>query len=396
MKIIYLDYNATTPVRSEVFKAMQPLLTDFWGNPSSIHRIGRKAKNLLDDARSQVAKSLGAQPSEIVFTSSGTESNNLAVKGVAQKYAEKGRHIITTAVEHPGILETCRYLENNGYSVTYVRVDREGMIDLDDFEKAFRDDTILVTAMLANNETGNIFPIKDMAAIASERGVFFHSDAVQAVGKIPVNAQELGVDMLSISGHKFYAPKGVGALYVRNGIKLENIIHGGHQERGLRAGTENMAGIVALAKACELAEKDMNTLAPKLLERRKKLEEGITARIEEVKLNGHPELRLPNTVNMSFSHVEGESITMGLDEQGVSASSGSACGSGSPQPSHVLMAMGIPPLQAQGSIRFSLGRENTDEDVDFVLDVLPPIIKKFRAMSPLYRRKNSGRRGKEN
>jgi len=385
-----MDHNATTPVRAEVFEAMKPLLTDHWGNPSSVHWIGREAKDFLDEARSQVAAFMGADPSEIVFTSCGSESDNLAIKGIATQYGKRGKHIITTTVEHPAVFETCRHLESVGYAVTYVPVDTAGMVDMDEYRKSFRDDTVLVSVMMANNETGNIFPVKDMAAYAKERRVLFHTDAVQAAGKIHLNVRDLGVDLLTISGHKIYAPKGVGALYVRKGVKIANLIHGGHQEDGRRAGTENVAGIVALGKACELAEGEIDQLAPRLFGLRNKLEKGILERFDEVKLNGHPTSRVPNTSNISFFYVEGESILLDLDLEGVAASSGSACSSESSAPSPVLTAMCVPPEQSRGALRFSLGRENTVEDVDYVLEVLPPIIERLRSLSPLYRRKKAG------
>ena len=389
MRKIYLDHNATTPVRAEVFEAMKPLLTDHWGNPSSVHWIGREAKDFLDEARSQVAAFMGADPSEIVFTSCGSESDNQAIKGIATQYAKRGRHIITTTVEHPAVLETCRHLESMGHAVTYVPVDRAGMVDMNEYRKSFRDDTVLVSSMMANNETGNIFPIKEMAAYAKERRVLFHTDAVQAAGKIHLNVRDLGVDLLTISGHKIYAPKGVGALYVRKGVKIANLIHGGHQEDGRRAGTENVAGIVALGVACELAEREIDALTPRLLQLRNKLEKGVLEKFDEVKLNGHPTSRVPNTSNISFFYVEGESILLDLDLEGVAASSGSACSSESSAPSPVLTAMCIPPEQSRGALRFSLGRENTIEDVDYVLEVLPPIIERLRSLSPLYRKKKA-------
>jgi len=387
MKKTYLDHNATTPVRQEVIEVMLPVFAEHWGNPSSIHWAGREANYLVDEAREQVAKFLGADSSEVVFTASGSESDNMAIKGIVAKRAQKGGHIITTAVEHPAVLESCRYLESTGHPVTYLGVDRDGMIDLDEYRKAFRDDTALVTAMMANNETGVIFPIKEMAAVAAERGVLFHTDAVQAAGKIPIDARDLNVDLLSISGHKMYAPKGIGALYVRKGVKIENLIHGGHHENGLRAGTENVAGIVALGKACELAAHELPELEPRLLELRGKLEAGIANRIEDAQINGHPTERTPNTLNISFSYVEGESILLSLDLEGVAASSGSACSTEDEGPSHVLDAMGISPEQAQAAVRFSLGRGNTAEDIDYALDVLPPVIERLRSMSPFYRKK---------
>ena len=386
MKKIYLDNNATTPVRPEVFEAIKPFLTEMWGNPSSIHWAGRIARGPVDDARGQVAEFLGATPGEIIFTSCGSESNNLAIKGVVSFNEKKGRHIITTRVEHPAVLETCRYLEKKGYPVTFLSVDRQGMLDIEEYKAAFRKDTVLVTVMMANNETGVIFPIKEMAAIARERGVLFHTDAVQASGKLPLNVNDLGVDMLTISGHKLYAPKGIAALYVRKVVRLDNLIHGGHQERGRRAGTENVAGIVAIGKAAELAQKELPETAPRLLMLRQKLEEGLKERISDVQVNGHPTQRIPNTLNISFFYIEGEAILLSLDMEGIAASSGSACTSGSLEPSHVLMAMNIPPENAHGSLRFSLGKDTTEEDISYVLDVMPHIIERLRSYSPLYKR----------
>ena len=386
MKKVYLDNNATTPVRPEVFEAIRPFLTEIWGNPSSIHWAGRNARGPVDDAREQVAQFLGATPGEIIFTSCGSESNNLAIKGAAAYYAKKGRHIITTRVEHPAVLETCKYLEKKGSPVTYLPVDRQGMIDLDEYRSAFRSDTVLVTVMMANNETGVVFPIKEMAAAARERGVLFHTDAVQASGKLALDVNDLGVDMLTISGHKLYAPKGIGALYVRKGVRLDNLIHGGHQERGRRAGTENVPGIIAIGKAAELARKELPQIGPRLLKLREKLESELKERVSDVQVNGHPTQRLPNTLNMSFFFIEGESILLNLDMEGIAASSGSACTSGSLEPSHVLLAMNIPPENAHGSVRFSLGKDSTEEEIDYVVEVLPPIIDRLRSYSPLYKR----------
>lgn len=386
MKKVYLDNNATTPIRSEVFEAVKPFLTEIWGNPSSIHWAGRNARGPVDDAREQVARFLNASAGEIIFTSCGSESNNLAIKGATSYYAKKGKHIITTRVEHPAVLETCKYLEKNGHPVTYLTVDRQGMLDLDEYRRAFRDDTVLVTVMMANNETGVIFPIREMAGIARERGVLFHTDAVQASGKVALDVKDLGVDMLTISGHKLYAPKGVGALYARKGVRLENLIHGGHQERGRRAGTENVPGIIAIGKAAELAHKELPEIGPRLLKLREKLEHRLKERISDVQVNGHPTQRLPNTLNMSFFFIEGESILLSLDMEGVAVSSGSACTSGSLEPSHVLLAMNIPAEKAHGSVRFSFGKDTTEEEIDYVIEVLPPIIERLRSYSPLYKR----------
>ncbi len=384
MKRIYLDHNATTPVHPEVFEAMVPYLKDEWGNPSSIHWAAREPKKAIDSAREKVAALLGCEANEIVFTSCGSESNNFAIKGVADALRGKGNHIITTSVEHPSVLNTCKFMEREGWEVTFLPVDPYGMIDLDQLRDSITDKTILVSIMFANNETGTIFPVEEIGKITREKGVLFHCDAVQAVGKVPIDVKRLNIDLLSLSGHKLYAPKGVGALYVRRGVRITPLIHGGHQERNRRAGTENVAGIVALGKACEIAMRDMDEEVAHITRLRDKLEKGIMERIEHVKLNGHPTKRLPTTLNVSFMYIEGESILLNLDMKGVAASSGSACTSGSLEPSHVLMAMGVPPEIAHGSVRFSLGRDNTDEDIDYVLEILPPIVERLRSMSPLY------------
>lgn len=384
MKRVYLDHNATTPIHPDVVESVIPFLRDEWGNPSSVHWAAREPRKAIDTAREQVAGLLGCQPNEVVFTSSGSESNNFAIKGIVNVNKGKGNHIITTSVEHPSVLNTCKFLAKEGYDVTFLPVDSTGMIDLDELRSSINDRTILITIMYANNETGTIFPVEEIARIAGERGVTFHCDAVQAAGKLPIDVKKLGVDLLSISGHKLYAPKGVGALYIKRGVRVTPLIHGGHHERNRRAGTENVIGIVALGKASEIALRDMDEVASRVKMLRDRLEKGIMERIPHVRLNGHPEKRLPTTLNVSFQYIEGESILLNLDMKGIAASSGSACTSGSLEPSHVLMAMGIPPEIAHGSVRFSLGRDNTEEDIDYVLEVLPPIIERLRSMSPLY------------
>ncbi len=383
-KKIYLDHNATTPVHQEVFEAMLPFLKDEWGNPSSIHWAGRASRKAIDEAREKVAALFNCTPLEIIFTSSGTESDNHAIKGLAYAKKDKGNHIITTKVEHPAVLNSCKHLAKEGFEVTYLNVDQEGMIDLEALKKSITDKTILITVMYANNETGVIFPMEDIALLAKERGVAFHTDAVQAAGKLPVDLQKLGVDLFSISGHKLYAPKGIGALIVRRGTRLVPLIHGGHHERNRRGGTENVAGIVGLGKACELAMRDMDKESANLLALRKRLEQGLAAKIPHVKLNGHAEKRLPNTANISFEFVEGESLLLNLDMLGVAASSGSACTSGSLEPSHVLLAMGSTHELSHGSVRFSMGRGNTQEDIDYIIEIMPPIVERMRSMSPLY------------
>lgn len=384
MNRIYLDNAATTPVRREVFEAMVPYLTDKYGNPSSIHSYGREARADLNRAREQVAAAIGAAPEEIIFTAGGSEADNLAIKGTAlAMYGEKS-HIITSAVEHHAVLHSVESLKRLGFSVTILPVDSEGMVDPEDVKRAITPETCLISIMYANNEVGTIQPIEEISRIAREAGVLFHTDAVQAVGHMPVDVKSLGVDMLSLSGHKFYGPKGVGALYARRGVRLAPLIDGGAQERKRRAGTENMAGIVGMGMAIELAVSEMDEVSAKEERLRDKLMEGLTQRIPDVKLNGHRRLRLPNNVNMSFLYVEGESLLLNLDMEGIAASSGSACTSGSLAPSHVLMAMGIPHEVAHGSVRMTLGRYTEDADVERVLDVMPRIVEKLRAMSPIY------------
>lgn len=384
MKHIYMDNNATTPVRPEVLEAMLPFYTQHFGNPSSVHWAGRAVKGAIETAREQVATLINCAPAEIVFTSCGSEGDNFALKGTVDALKEKGNHIITTTVEHPAVLETCEFLEKQGCEVTYLPVDRDGMLDLAELEAAITDKTILISVMWANNETGNIFPIEEIGAIARKYKVRFHTDSVQAVGRIPVDVQQAGVDLAVISGHKLGAPKGVGAVYIRRGTRMTQFIHGGHQERHRRAGTHNVAGIVGLGKACEIAGQNMELDTPRVRRLRDRLEQGIMAAIPEVKLNGHPQLRLPNTLNVSFAYIEGESILLNFDMKGIAASSGSACTSGSLEPSHVMCAMCVDVVLAHSSTRFSLGPDNTEEDVDYILQELPPIVQRLRDMSPLY------------
>ncbi|NLK01344.1 MAG: cysteine desulfurase NifS [Clostridia bacterium] len=387
MRKVYLDHSATTPVRREVAEKMWTYLTDKWGNPSSIHGVGREAKKGIEKAREKIAALLGAEAREIVFTGGGTEADNHAIIGTAAALGgRKGRHIITSSIEHHAVLDTCEYLEKDGFEVTYLPVTREGVVRIEDLKSALRKDTILVSIMHANNEVGTIQPVEDIGRICKERGILFHIDAVQSFGKIPVDVQDLNVDLLSISAHKIYGPKGIGCLYIRRGVKIDNFAHGGAQERGRRPGTENVAGIVGFAKAAELAVAEMETEAARQEKLRDKLIKGLQERLEDVELNGHPgHLRLCNNVNMSFKYVEGESLLLSLDMSGVAASSGSACSSGSLDPSHVLTAMGLPLEYALGSVRMTLGRDNTEEDVDYVLDVLPDIVKRLRNMSPFYK-----------
>jgi len=381
---IYMDNNATTPVRPEVLEAMLPFYREDFGNPSSVHWAGRAVSGAVEKAREQVAKLINASPAEIVFTSCGSEGDNLAILGTADALREKGNHIITTSVEHPAVLNTCQHLEKRGFDVTYLPVDKDGMLDLKVLEDAITDSTILISIMWANNETGNLYPVREIGEIARKHKVRFHTDAVQAVGKVPVDVQADNVDLLVLSGHKIGAPKGVGAIYIRRGTKLTQLIHGGHQERNRRAGTQNVAGIVALGLACEMAGDEMDEKAEHMRRLRNRLEEGIRNAVPEIKLNGHATRRLPNTLNVSFAYIEGESLLLNLDMKGIAASSGSACTSGSLEPSHVLGAMCVEVSLAHSSTRFSLGPDNTEEEVDYVLEVLPPIVQRLREMSPLY------------
>jgi cysteine desulfurase len=373
-----MDYNATTPVHPEVLEALLPFYGEAFGNPSSIHWAGRRVKGAVEGAREKVALLVGCDPAEVVFTSCGTEADNMAVKGIAAALRGKGNHIITTRVEHPAVLNACLYLEHEGFEITRLDVDRQGMLDPERLEAAVTERTVLVSIMYANNETGTIFPVREIGEIAARRRVRFHCDAVQAVGRIPVDCREENIHLLSLSGHKLYAPKGVGALVVRKGVKLHPLLHGGSQERNRRGGTENVAGIVAFGTACELARQAMAAEAPRLKELRDRLERGIRERIPGVTVNGHPEQRLPNTTNLSFPGTTADSLLMNLDLAGIAASSGAACSSGTLKHSHVLAAMGVEPAAAGGSVRFSLGRENTAADVEYLLDVLPGIVERLR------------------
>lgn len=384
MRKVYLDNAATTPVRPEVVEEMTRVMLEEFGNPSSIHGFGREARAAVDKARAQVAALINCSPEEIVFTSGATEADNLAIKGVAEAMREKGNHIITSAIEHHAVLHTCEYLEKRGYRVTYLPVDSTGLVDPDEVGKAIDKDTVLVSIMLANNEVGTIEPIEEITRIAHEKGVLVHTDAVQAVGQIEVDVAKLGVDLLSLSGHKMYGPKGVGALFVRKGVRIVPQMHGGGHERRRRAGTENVPGIVGLGVAARLAAEELPRRQAHLRELRDMLISGLMERIDHVKLNGHPTLRLPNNVNVSIQYVEGESILLNLDAAGIAASSGSACTSGSLEPSHVLVAMGVPHEVAHGSLRLTLGQQNTKEDVQYVLEVLPGIVRRLREMSSIY------------
>ncbi len=384
MKTVYVDNNATTPVAPEVFEAMKPFFKDLYGNPSSMHFKGGEVQKASEEARERVADLIGASPDEIVFTSCGTESDNAAIQGTLASYPEK-RHIISTRVEHPAVWTLCKHLEKRGYRVTMLSVDREGRLDLDELRASISNDTALVSVMYANNETGVIFPIEEIGQIVKSRGIPFHTDAVQAVGKIPLDMKRSTVDMLSLSGHKLHAPKGIGVLYVRRGTKFTPLLIGGHQEKGRRGGTENIPYIIGLGKACELAARHLKEENSQVRVLRDKLEHGLLERVPDTLVNGDREHRLPNTVSLSFEYVEGESILLLLSNLGICASSGSACTSGSLEPSHVLRAMGVPFTAAHGSIRFSLSIYNTEEEIDYILEQLPAIIEKLRDISPFWR-----------
>ncbi len=383
MRTVYMDHSATTPVRPEVVEAMLPYFTEQFGNASSVHHLGQRARAAVDEARDIVAAHLNARPEEIVFTSGGTESDNHAIRGVAA--AGRGRHVITSAVEHHAVLNTCKALEKEGFEVTVLPVDENGLVDPQELRGALRPGTVLVSIMMANNEVGTIQPIRELAEVTAESGAVFHTDAVQAAGKMPVDVEELGVDLLSLSAHKFYGPKGVGVLYIRAGTRIRPMQVGGHHEHGRRAGTENVPGIVGMARALELACAEMDEEAQRLKRLREHLQKGLTGRLEDVQLNGHPEQRLPHLLNLTFAYVEGESMLLSLDAVGVCVSTGSACTSGTLEPSHVLTAMGVRPELAHGSLRFSLGRMNTEDDVEYVLEKFPPIVRRLREMSPTTR-----------
>jgi len=379
---VYLDYAATTPIRPEVFQAMEPYLTKEFGNPSSIHHFGKQARIAIEEAREKIAKALGAKNEEIIFTSGGTESNNMALKGVAYALSDKGKHIITSSIEHHAILEPCHFLEKLGFEITYLPVDKEGFIDPDSLRKAIRKDTILISIMHANNEIGTIEPIEELTKIAREYEIYFHTDAVQTVGHIPVNVDKLGVDLLSISAHKFYGPKGIGALYIRKGTKIHPLIHGGEQEQRKRAGTENVAGIVGMGKAIEISILELDNERERLINLRDYFIKEVEKRIEEVYLNGPREIRLPNNINFSFAYIEGESILLNLDLEGIAVSTGSACSSASLEPSHILSAIGLPIELAHSAVRFTLGHYTTKEDLDYTLEVLEKTVKRLRDISP--------------
>ncbi|MDA8172989.1 MAG: aminotransferase class V-fold PLP-dependent enzyme [Nitrospiraceae bacterium] len=392
MKKVYLDHNATTPVHRETIDAMLPFLAadGRFGNPSSLHWAGREAREAVERARQSVAALIGAWPDEIFFTSGGTEGDNMAIKGVlfsSMKKTGKLGHVVTTAIEHPAVLHVCRQMEEQGFGAAYAPVDGQGMADPADVKKAVRPDTVLVSVMYANNETGNILPVSEMARMAHEKGVIFHTDAVQAVGKAPIDVKVIGADILTASGHKFGAPKGIGFQYVRRDVQPEiwPLIAGGGQEKGLRGGTENVPGIIALGKACEIAQREMAAKAGRIKKLRDRLEDSILKNIPETVLNGHKEKRIYNTSNISFKYIEADAILTMLDMKGIAVSTGSACSSGDSEPSHVLTAMGLGPVRSRGALRFSLGHDNTEEDVDYCIEALAPIVERLLAMSPLYK-----------
>jgi cysteine desulfurase len=379
---IYLDYAATTPTHEEVSKAMRPFLRGAFGNPSSIHSAGQEARVAVEEARDRVASMIGAGSEEIIFTSGGTEADNFALKGMAYANEGKKNHIITTSIEHHAVLETCKFLERLGFAVTFLPVDGYGMIDPDAVKRAITEKTLLISVMHANNEVGTIEPIAEIGRVARESGICFHTDAVQTAGHVPVKVEDMGVDMLAMSGHKLGGPKGVGALYVRKGTKVVSFLHGGEQERGRRASTENVPGIVGFGKAAEIAQRESDREARRLTTLRDKLAQGLTQHVERVRLNGHPTRRLPNNVNMSVDDVEGELLLLNLNARGICVSTGSACSSSSSEPSHVLLALGLSHEQARGSIRFSLGRETHERDIDRVLAIVPEVVTRLREMPP--------------
>lgn len=383
---IYFDNAATTAVRKEVYEEILPYFMQNYGNASSVYTIARISKQALKKAREQVARALNADAEEIYFTAGGSESDNMALKGIAEAMETKGKHIITTKIEHHAILHTCEYLQERGFEITYLSVDEYGKISLEELKKAIRKDTILISVMFANNEIGTIQPIKEIGAIAKEHGIYFHTDAVQAVGHIKIDVKEMNIDLLSLSGHKLCAPKGIGAIYIKKGVNINPLIHGGAQEKRKRAGTENIAGIVGLGKAIELANEEMEENTKKLIFLRDKLINGILEKVPYSKLNGHPKDRLPGNCNFSFDFIEGESMLLLLDSKGIAASSGSACSAGSSEPSHVLLAIGLSHEKAHGSLRMTLGHNNTEKEVEIVLQELPAIIAKLREMSPTYQK----------
>jgi cysteine desulfurase len=386
MKRVYLDYNATTPVEPEVLEAMLPYLSAEFGNAASIHSFGQRARAAVETARESVAALLGARPQEIVFTSGGTESDNHAIFGIVEAAGGRGRHVITTTIEHEAVLNTCQALEKQGVSVTYLSVDRDGLIDLEALRRAIRPETVLISIMHANNELGTVQPLEEIGRIAAEADVYFHTDAVQSAGKLPIDVKASRVDLLSLSGHKFYAPQGIGALYIKGGTRLRQLLYGGHHQRGFRPGTENVAGIAGLGKAAEMARAALAQDARSISALRDKLEQGLLARVPDSSVNGARAPRTPNTTNLLFPGLEGEALVIALDLKGLACSTGAACSSGALEPSHVLTAIGLPPEEARASLRFSLGRHTTTEEIDFALEVVPAAVAQLRELSPTYRK----------
>lgn len=383
MRRVYLDHNATTPVRPEVLEAMWPFFRDRFGNASSIHAFGQAARAPVEEARARVAALIGASPGEIYFTSGGTESDNLAIKGVAYANRHRGDHVITSVIEHSAVLNSCRFLEREGFTVTYLPVDRDGLVDPEDVARAVTDRTVLITVMHANNEIGTVQPIAEIGAIARTRGVYFHTDAVQSAGKLPIDVDAAHIDLLSLSAHKLYGPKGVGAVFIRKGVQIEPTAHGGHHENNVRSGTENTAGIVGLGKAAGLALADMDDEARHVARMRDRLQARLLESVDGIRVNGHPTRRLPGTLNVSFPGAEGESLLLSLDLKGIAVSTGSACTSGTIEPSHVLTALGLDPDTALSSVRFSFGRDNTMDDVDYVMEHLPGVVARLREVSAI-------------
>ncbi len=387
---IYLDNAATTPVAPEVLTAMMPFFGNFFGNPSSLHAFGQDARRAMESARAEIAGLINADPDEIVFTSGGTESDNFAIKGVAGANRDRGSHIITTKIEHHAVLEPCHVLEHQGFRVTYLDVDEYGLVSPEDIIKAITPETVLVSVMHANNEIGTVEPIAEIGQITRDMGIYLHTDAVQTVGRLPIDVQKMNVDLLSSSAHKLNGPKGVGFLYIRKGTRIAQFMHGGGQEKNRRASTQNVPGIVGFGKAAELARKEMGVEIERLTKLRDRFIGEALARVPHAKLNGHPEKRLPNNINISAAYVEGEALVLNLDMQGVAASTGAACTSGTFEPSHILKAIGLPPEMSQGSIRFTLGRITREDDVDYAIGILPGIIEKLRALSPVYKKVKDG------
>jgi len=389
-KIYYLDNNATTKMDSVVIEAMEPYFGERYFNASSIYSSAQEIRKDLEAAREEAAKFINADPREIIFTSGGTESDNFAIKGIAYANTDKGKHIITTKIEHPAILETCKYMAKKGWEITYLGVDKYGMISLEELKNSIKKETVLISVMYANNEIGTIEPVEEIGAIARAAGVYFHTDAVQVAGKIPIDVKKLNVDMLSLAAHKFHGPKGVRLFYLKKGVRIHSIAQGGHQEGSKRSGTENIPGIIGLAKACSLAAGHLNDSADmaRIKGLRDRLEKGLFEKIPDIIMNGHPEKRIDNTLNVCVKHIEGEAMLIHMDFEGICVSSGSACASGSLDPSHVLLALGLPHEIAHGSIRFSFSKYNKDEDVDKVLEVLPGVVEKLRKMSPMWNERN--------